>query len=197
MIQAGTVDDIRWDSGQWVFLDIGFANKKRSCGLLIQDGDPVELQFGEMCKELSNLVTSSTNQVNLVIEAPLSAAFDKHGNPVGRSMEKKGSKARYWYTGLGCVVMTAAMYLIRTLNDVQPKIPILLFEGFVSFKNKDEQSDHSKDVLALREIVMDPSANGGSIIAPNALQMNEEDTIVSAFAVAALDCGVPPVIRTM
>ena len=197
MIHAGTVDDIRWDSGQWVFLDIGFANKKRSCGLLIHNGKPSEYSFSEMCKELSQLVKSSSETINLVIEAPLSVAFDRYENPIGRRIEKSGKEHRYWYNGLGCAVMVAAMYTIRMLNDVRPKAPIRLFEGFVSFKKKDQVSNHSRDVLALRKIIMNPSKYATSIIAPHALKMNNEtDKIYSALRVAGLDYGVPPVIRT-
>ena len=195
MIHAGKVADIVWSSGTWVFLDIGFSKKKKSCGLLVHDAKPDEFQFYKARTIILDLVAKATGPVNLTIEAPLSVAFDKSGNPNGRSIEKQGAKTRYWYNGLGCAVMVAAMYLVRAIHDSSPKQEVRLFEGFVSYKDPEMESDHMRDVRLMRDVVKSPVANAASIIACGSLKMATDDQIVSAFCVAGLDCGVPPIIK--
>jgi hypothetical protein len=91
--------------------------------------------------------------------------------------------------------MTAAMYLIRDIHEAtknKPCADVRLFEGFVSFK--EDVSDHNRDVLALREVVMNSLKHQTSIYSANELKFCESDEIRSAFCVAGLDCGVPAVI---
>jgi hypothetical protein len=195
MIHAGTVADIHWDSGTWVFLDIGFSKKKKSCGLLVHDAKPYEFQFCKARSLILDAVAGATGPVNVTIEAPLSVAFDKSGNPNGRSIEKQGAKTRYWYSGLGCAVMVAAMYLVRGIQESCPKQDVRLFEGFVSYKDPNVESDHLHDVRLMRQVVKDPVVNAASIVAPGSLKMASDDKLISAFCVAGFDCGVPPVIK--
>ncbi len=194
MIHAGTVADIAWSSGTWVFLDIGFSKRKKSCGLLVHDAEPDEFQFCKARDLILDLVAKATSSVNLTIEAPLSVAFDKSGNPNGRSIERQGGKTRYWYNGLGCAVMVAAMYLVRAIHECCPKQDVRLFEGFVSYKDPNLESDHLRDVRLMRKVAKDPVAHADSIIHPGSLNI-AGDQLVSAFCVAGIDCGVPPVIK--
>lgn len=195
MIHAGKVTDVFLSSGNWVFLDIGFSNKRESCGLLFHDEEPAVFQFGKVSNKILEFAAKAAGPVNLAIEAPLSVAFNKLGNPVGRSMERLGAKTRYWYNGLGCAVMVASMYLLRAIHDSCPKQDICLFEGFVSYKNPDEKSNHLRDVELLREVVMNPTTKGASIIAPDSLKIATDHELMSAFRVAGLDFGIPPVIK--
>lgn len=192
-ITAGTVPQINWSSGLWVFLDIGFANKAKSCGLLIHDKEPKLKQFAEARSDITELTKQHDGPINLVIEAPLSVSFDEYGNPKGRSIEKRGSKTRYWYNGLGCAVMIGALYLVKSLVEAQPKNAIRLFEGFVSYKESD--SNHLLDVCLLREVVEHPNLFRSNIVSPNKLKLDESDQLESAFKVASIDAGVPPVIQ--
>ncbi len=80
MIRAGRKTEIS-SAGEWLILDIGFANKSASCGLLVNRESPVELQFNEAKEKICQFISSSMRPVNLVIEAPLSVAFDSKGNP--------------------------------------------------------------------------------------------------------------------
>lgn len=145
MIRAGAKSEIALSSGEWLILDIGFAKTgRRTCGLLVNRESPVEIDFNETTERLCHFIANSTKPVNLVIEAPLSVAFDSKGNPTGHAVEKQGSKTRYWYTGLGCAVMVAALYLVRRIITEAPSnVEIRLFEGFVSFKEKGTESNHS------------------------------------------------------
>ena len=198
MIVAGTPEQIKWTNDSWLFLDVGFSAGKPSSGLLIGNGEPACVQFGEARRQIVEYVKGAKTPTNLVIEAPLSVCFNKNGNPVGRLIEKEvvegRATTRYWYAGLGCCVMVAAMYVIRDISAASPTSQVRLFEGFVSYKDRTLKSDHRADVALLREVVKHPKVFAGCIICPNDL-CKPGDEIVSAFKVCGADCGVPPVIK--
>ena len=193
MIYTGVIEDIQWSNGTWLLFDIGFSNKKRSCGLLLHDGKPKSYHFGEAVAEVIKQMQNHEN-LNLVIEAPLSVVFDRNGNPKGRSIEKKGNRTRYWYYGPGCTVLVATTYFLKKLVDSKPAGNIRLFEGFVSYKDKGEASDHVKDVILLRKSIM--SRNPLQYCKqPHELKLVDDDVLESAFKVAGMDFGIPPVIQ--
>lgn len=194
MIRAGTLSECDRNSGEWVFVDLGFSNNKRSCGMLIHDGEPAELRFSELTEQLLALSRNQTEPMNLLLEAPLSVAFDENGNPTGRRVERRGPVTRYWYVGLGCSVLVAATYVLRAILDSLPSREIRLFEGLASFKAKGSMLSHSADVVALREIVWNPNSRDGQIVSPEALKRDASDHLRSAFAVAGMDFGVPPIV---
>ncbi len=193
-IRSGTVSESTRRSGQWAFVDMGFANGKRSCGIVVDDGEARALTFSALQAELAALCTDGSSPLNLLIEASLSVAFGAHGNPAGRSVEKRGGQSRYWYVGLGCSVLVAATYLLRSIVELPPSREIRLFEGLVSFKTKGLPSSHTDDVMALREVAWTLDGTKGRIVSPDALAMVPGDRVISAFRVAAMDFGVPPVI---
>jgi len=192
-IRAGQTDEATCSTGEWLFVDVGFSSKSRSCALLSGEGEPIELTFSQTKAHLVELAAASTRPLNIVLEAPLSVAFAQTGNPVGRSVELRDGKSRYWYVGLGCSVLVAATYLVRAISDAQRTREIRLFEGLVSFKPKGLASKHSKDVLLLRDIVWNiPGV--GRVVPPDELAISSDHTLRSAFAVSGMDYGVPPVI---
>lgn len=90
----------------WFSVDIGYSEKSKSCGVYIsslQRGEDVS--YDEMVKKFQNFLLSNKSQkVGLIIEAPLSIAFN-NGNPIGRKkVEKENSLTRYWYNGAGATV---------------------------------------------------------------------------------------------
>lgn len=194
MIRAGRIDEVSPTSGTWVFLDIGFANKAKSCGLLLGEGKPQEVTFNDAILSICDFINKSNAPVNLVIEAPLSVTFDIHGNPKGRSIEKQDKKTRYWYVSLGTTVMVAAIYLVKAIYDSKPNNEVRLFEGFVSFKDSSAKSNHSNDVLILRDIVNNSHVDTKAIVSPDDLRKDTTDKIQSAFLVAGLDFGIPPIL---
>lgn len=194
MIRAGSINEVDTASGSWVFIDIGFANKAKSCGLLFDDRKPIEVTFNQAVENICRHIQTNHTPVNLVIEAPLSVSFDNNGNPKGRAVEKQNGKTRYWYVSLGCTVMVAALYLVRAIHNSKPSNEVCLFEGFVTFKDSNDKSNHSRDVLLLRDIVNNRNENIDAIISPDRLKMNSTDIIKSAFLVAGLDLGVPPIL---
>jgi hypothetical protein len=191
-MRAGTVDEITKTAGDWVFVDIGFSRESKTSGLLVNDGQPIEVTFNDLRQKILQLTKQDGPAINLVIEAPLSVAFTGEGNPAGRSIERKGTEHRYWYAGLGCQVTLAAAYLLRSILVAQSTREIRLFEAFVSFKSKDVQSSHAADVISIRSVVW--NQHRGNIIAPEKLAGPHTKTMESAFTVFGFDCGIPPVI---
>lgn len=193
-IQAATPLQITKSSGDWIFVDLGFAAKKRSCGVLLGSGDPEEVRFSDLCQLLISEVKRNDGPLNLLLETPLSVAFDQEGNPTGRSIEKRGSVTRYWYVGLGCSVLTAATYLLRSLNTVAQRRDVRLIEGLASFKPQGTVSSHKSDVLNLREAAWSRTPNLGRIVPASELTTDKSHKLESAFAVAGMDFGIPPVV---
>jgi hypothetical protein len=194
MIRAGIKSEITLLSGDWLILDIGFANKSASCGLMINHEMQAPLRFNQAVDRICSFIAKNKKPVNLLIEAPLSVAFDKNGNPIGRAVEKQAEKTRYWYVGLGCTVMVAALYLVKAITETPSISEVRLFEGFVSFKASGTKSNNARDVKLLREVIEDPGTYSDAIIGPEVLKMTESDTLKSAFLVAGIDAGVPPII---
>jgi len=195
MISAGKKSEVVWGDGNWIFLDIGFSSNGRTCGFAFSDEVPQNLTYADARKAVIEKLRKQNGLTSLVIEAPLSVCFDSKGNPKGRRIERRGSKTHYWYSGLGCAVLTAAMYLVRDIQKTTegtPHIQVRLFEGFVSFK--DAETDHAKDVGSLRTIVKNAPQHQDSIRGSEELKFCEDDDLFSAFRVAGLDCGIPAAI---
>jgi len=188
MIEAGRISDLKWTDDNWIFVDIGFSGKKKSCGVIFGGEQAECLTFGNAQRKIAQFVSAKTS-VNLVIEAPLSVCFSRNGDPEGRDLEKLKGATRYWYCGLGCVVMTAAIYLVRAVALSNPTARIRLFEGFVSYKKKGAYSDHRADVERLREAVR--NSDVASFRAPKALNGGE---LRSALAIAGIECDCPAII---
>lgn len=193
-LRAGTVAEIARDAGYWVFVDIGFSSKSKTCGWLVGDGDPTTLMFGELQKKLLHVVQSKGPVVNLVLEAPLSVAFSQEGNPVRRSMERQNSAHRYWFEGAGPVTTVAAAYLLSAVRNGTCNREIRLFEAFASFKPRGTPSSHVGDVMNMRSVVWDAAKHPTNIIAPERPCRESGATLESAFKVFGFDCGIPPVI---
>ena len=70
-----------------------------------------------------------------------------------------------------------------------------LFEGFVSYKDRADGTDHCGDVELLRQVVRDATRFADCIVSGDDLRADPGDDIVSAFRVCGTDCGVPAVIR--
>jgi hypothetical protein len=91
MIQAGAVTDIRPESGEWLFVDVGFSSAGKTCGVLSGTNAPECVTFGELSKRVVAAGAQAGPPLNLLIEAPLSVAFNARGNPTGRTIERLGS----------------------------------------------------------------------------------------------------------
>lgn len=201
-IRAGSFCDIRKDSGKWMIVDLGFSAKKRSCGIWTEADDACVAEFGQLVKRvIEEARKSDPRPLNLLLEAPLSVAFNKRGNPTRRRCDtSKDGKHRVWYVNAGATTLIAANHLLQKLNGCQIQRDVRLFEGFVSFKgpkveaarSKKRVNPHERDGLLLKNAVWNP--NTACIFTPGELQQNEGDAVKSAFAFLCKNL-VPPVIR--
>ena len=200
-IIAGCSTDICKDSGQWLIVDIGFSSSKPSCGVWNGTGKPIAVTFGD-------LVTLATREaqkpgpphLNLLLEAPLSAAFQKNGNPIRRSCDSQGGEHREWYVNAGATTLIAAGYLLWALYSCQQQRSVRLFEGLLSFKRSgakpkskaDRAAEHKKDALKLKNAVW--TMANAEIIEPKDLGQKTDHQIKSAFPFLDKQL-IPPVIR--
>lgn len=196
------VDEVVRDSGHWIFVDIGFAQRRnKSCGVAFHDEDPSKVRFGDLATEVVNWIRCRSGPFHLLIEAPLSVAFDVEGNPTGRKIESRvfegKPKTRYWYESSGCRTLVAATYFLRELQcrlDAEGfNGQIRLVEGFYSFKTK--PTDDAEDVRRLRRIVWKKGEPHDRIVQPSQLMTHRCHVVTSAFAVSGMDFGVPPVVE--
>ena len=195
-IASASKCDVRQDSGDWVFVDVGFARQgKKTSGIAIGNERPREVEFASLAALIIEEMCRGSKPMNLLIEAPLSVAFDARGNPVGRCIEKRGPDTRYWYVGPGCAVLTAATYLLRRLNESASDRRVRLVEGFASFKTGvSRKRSHAEDVCKLRDRAWNRAGAKGCVVAPENLGAKQGDCLVSAFKVSGMDFGVPPVV---
>jgi len=203
IIRAGTMAELQSHSGDWLFVDIGFAGKRKTSGYLFIQGltDHQEflaeaVTYGELTDRTISLVQEATETpLHLVIEAPLSAAFAPNGNPLGRVGEKRGNTTRYWYVGPGCSVLVASLYLLKAIVDTKPRREVRVFEGLVSFKDQGVASCHKTDVEALKEVVWSQGQTGGKLYEPAALECVGEPKIESTLALLDCDPTPPPIVE--
>ncbi len=202
--RAGTASDLATvtDDADWAIVDIGFSSTRKSCGVgICRSGaweSPQEITFGQLLERLTNLITLPTRTpLNLVIEAPLSAAFNAQNNPVGRIFEKQDGSARtrYWYVGAGSSVLLAAVYLLKSLHDCPNRSRnIRLFEGFVSFKDGIESS-HAGDVSGLWQAVQHLRQSQRNFNVPTPFSSGRDDRTEPTLNIANVSLGgIPPVI---
>jgi hypothetical protein len=138
-------------------VDLGFASKKKSCGLAWQVLDSIpqteRSDFRRCLEKVAAFLSDNANSV-LIVEAPLSGLFGPTGNPKGRTPFEKSCVAgrtstRYWYVGAGAAVGLGAVFLFSHLSQlVTPETNLVhVVEGFVSFKTR--RSNDKEDALAL------------------------------------------------
>lgn len=165
----------------WIFVDIGFAPPDRkSCGVAIGSSKAKKITFGELVDKVKEKVKESAKPLNLLLEAPLSLAFDTAGNPMPRSFERsrslqaglnkgksspewvenfiEGGYHKGWYYQAGPLVLVGAERLIWELRRCMRRREVRLFEGFVPRESKKEESksadgDHGKVAEKLRDVV--------------------------------------------
>ena len=181
---AGRREDVRPESGDWLIVDIGMRmdGGERSIGVWCSCEECSEKLSTKNFKELIELglkkVSTAGEDLNLVIEAPLSVArkgwFPARRKFEERFVEKNGDRKRemrYWYHRGGAATMVAAQIFLRELWEAGPLWRrVRLFEGFASFKNPDKKgrqwwctvpgvrhpnNEHESDVLKLKRAIGD------------------------------------------
>ena len=205
-IRAGRCSEMtKYDKGVWLFVDVGFSMADKTCGILKPNGTADVVTFDCLKQLVIKEAQETCPPLNLVLEAPLSVAFNGNGNPTRRNCDtlkdkygndkkdKNGHpKHRDWYVNAGAAMLVATTHLLRAVLDSGIQREIRLFEGFLSFKSGRTKSDHIKDVKKLRKVAW--YGTEGKIFAPEKLRKSCSDRLESAFKVAGMDFGIPPVI---
>ena len=134
-----------------IAIDMGFARANRSCGIAWQNIDTdvvqsAETDFGGAIKLVARKLQTAPTDVVLIVEAPLSGAFDRYGNPEPRGQfeitdsKRRQNSPRYWYTGPGASTALAAVYFLqqisRRLSKISSRKRIHIVEGFASRYSK-------------------------------------------------------------
>ena len=189
-IRAGCYEELVKPSGEWLFIDIGFSSRKESCGflkaLLPEDnGCPGELRFDQLVNRVIEVAKAPcSSPLNMMIEAPLSVAFNHAGNPAHRSADlREGKGPQGWWYNAGAITMIAAGRLLRKISECEAEREVRLFEGFLS-----SEKSHAKVVRKLRRAVL---ASKGS--KPQDLKRCGSDCLESAFS--DIYCGIPPIVK--
>ena len=207
-IVAGSSDDISLDSNEWLIIDIGYARKSPTNAIWRSDETLGSFYFRQAKPLVIETARLNPDQpLHLAIEAPLSAAFDGHGEPTTRPCDEwpKPNAAepdtRLWCDNAGASTLVLAEFLLRDLHEenIGPR-RIKLFEGHVSFKYRENHrsrfpqagDNHQADVLAIKyEIEYRTEAN---IFDEARLRREPNPTLKSPFGFLTEDL-IPTVIR--
>ena len=200
-ITAGSTDaignqEIEKDPNEWLIVDIGFSRISDSCGVWTNREGARVVSFGGLVSLLGREFQEEDPQIlNLVIEAPLSIAFQGNGNPTIRKCDRLPGKSqpRPYYTNAGATTFIAALMLFREMRLTQVLRPVRLFEGFLSFKSSSGTSDHVEDVRKIKDAIW--TGRNCDIFEPTDL-LQERDHRIESAAFPFLDINlIPPVIR--
>jgi hypothetical protein len=118
-----------------VAVDMGFSGKSKSCGVALAASDEKSItkpyHFGTAVRTAAEFLRDHRSGV-LILEAPLSGAFDAKRNPRARSGFEDREKPRWWSFGAGAQMALAALYFCRQLDEGLPgNVAVHLIEGFV------------------------------------------------------------------
>jgi hypothetical protein len=135
-----------------VAVDLGFSGRLRTTGIawsLPSESDAKVYRFGESVIAVAERFRS-IGEVALVLEAPLSAAFDISGNPRPRGRFEREPQSRWWSVGPGAATALSALFFLRELKFQlkSTDVTIHLVEGFVTGI---DSGDHDQVATALRD----------------------------------------------
>jgi len=135
-----------------IAVDLGFSGQRRTTGVawsLPAESDAKKRQFGEAVIAVAEKC-QQVREIVLIIEAPLSAAFDSLRNPRPRGRFECKPQARWWSVGPGAATALSALFFLRQLESQlnAARITIHLVEGFVSGT---ASGDHARVAVALRD----------------------------------------------
>lgn len=119
-----------------IAVDMGFSGKSASTGYAYRAARGQQTQSEN--KTFADCLQAVAGQIGrvgdllLIIEAPLSAAFDIKGNPQPRGAFESKPRPRWWSLGPGAAMSLAAMHFLKRLADQIPAgTKCFLVEGYV------------------------------------------------------------------
>jgi hypothetical protein len=127
-------------------VDMGFSGKSASSGYAYRAA--AERQAFAENKTFADCLQAVAGQIDLagelilIIEAPLSAAFDRKGNPQPRGAFESNPRPRWWSLGPGAAMSLAAMHFLKRLVDrIAGNSKCHLVEGYVVGANSGHDAD--------------------------------------------------------
>ena len=191
LLWAGHPTEFSRNPDHWIFVDIGFGGRKnngsigKTTGIKLPDEDSKNVTWSDCIADIKKYVNAASFPMNLMLEAPLSVAFDVSGNPAPRAFEKTDKGARYWYVPMGTNVAMSALFLLADLRR-ELKMKVRIYEAIVSFKS--ERTDHLDDANSMYKAVV----NDG--IMPLAeFKQSPNDKVESLTSKIGWNFGIPPV----
>ena len=135
-----------------IAVDMGFSGKTASCGYAFRATavGPIEAENKKFHACLAAVISEfrRIEEAVLILEAPLSSAFDRLGNPQPRGDFERVPKPRWWSLGPGASMSLAAMYFLKRFVDEMPEITRChLIEGFVVGADSGHDADVAKALI--------------------------------------------------
>ena len=135
-----------------IAVDVGFSGKTASCGYAFRANvaGPIEAENKKFHACLAAVVRQfhQTKEAVLILEAPLSSAFDQQGNPQPRGDFERVPKPRWWSLGPGASMSLAAMHFLkRFIDEVPENTRCHLIEGFVVGADSGHDADVAKALI--------------------------------------------------
>ena len=127
-------------------IDLGFSGSSRSCGWACQHRGDLSPQTKRLtypaCIRETVALLARDSEIVLIVEAPLSAAFNASGAPCARGEFEATLPPRWWNLRAGAQMALAAQYFLKALGAaLPPRSTQYLIEGFVA---GDASGDHDR-----------------------------------------------------
>lgn len=135
-----------------IAVDMGFSGKSASTGYAFrvagnQETHSENKTFACCLKSVAEKI-GQVGDLILIIEAPLSAAFDSQENPQPRGAFESTPKPRWWSLGPGAAMSLAAMHFLKRLADQIPADrKCYLVEGYVVGANSGHDADVAEALI--------------------------------------------------
>lgn len=136
-----------------IAVDMGFSGKTASCGYAFRAAANCAIESEN--KKFHDCLAAAVKQFQnvgeaiLILEAPLSSAFDRLGNPQPRGDFERHPKPRWWSLGPGASMSLAAMYFLkRFVKAVPAHTKCHLIEGFVVGADSGHDADVAEALIS-------------------------------------------------
>jgi hypothetical protein len=139
------------NKGNIVALDIGFAkHDTRSCGVALWKDDAIQSWNSPYGELISFCCGWPTEELHLIVEAPLFFVFDDNGNPAGRMLFEDPS--HYWYLQTGVTEAFSTLNLFLELSKSGITYRLFVYEGYLPHFG--ERQPHALDAAGLLAAAM-------------------------------------------
>lgn len=181
-------------------IDLGFSATKETCGAAAWPTDQIfqaPMNYSRFLESTCRWIGKNDPAVVLILEAPLSGAFDPDGNPIPRGdferfhSETNRSSPRHWNIMAGASMALAAIHFCHALSlRIKQEITVHVVEGFAS-RYTDDQSNKPGHMDVARAL-LNRWRDGKKLLIPQVV-----GSIVSVTGILGGNSapGVPGILR--